>query len=1027
MARYALTIFVSAFLLFQVQPMIAKFVLPWFGGGPAIWTSCMLFFQTMLLGGYLYAHVISVRLSVRAQSNLHALLLLGSLVLLPIAPGDWLKPDGTEQPVLAILLLLLATVGGPYLLLSSTGPLMQRWFSHSFPTRSPYRLYALSNVGSMLALLTYPFLFEPVFRLRQQVWMWSITYGVFVASAIWCSRLVRNAIPAETADGPAQPAGAGSSGVAPAGEMHFSGLETPDLPGAPTVHLRPTLWLTLLWLGLSATGSAMLLATTNQMCIDVAVVPFLWVVPLALYLLTFVICFDNPRWYDRRVFGVVLVAAAIGACWQMNKGLNTSIPGLVTLYTFVLAACCMTCHGELVALRPDPRHLTWFYLMVSVGGAIGGLFVAVVAPAWFKGFWEYPIAVGAACLMTVVAWSVNRTWKRAGSLVFWCWCAAACLQMVAVLKLIYLPLEYRYLAGQAVWLLLGVGVIQVAGLMLVADQERRPAVVAVIAGVTTFAMVAWVAFRESVRSDELLAAGEDLPDPVTLRGALDAVKSLQELPVLGSLFQWAGQWSAMSIFVVVSVLLAAIAVCLPLILRQRESAETELLGDTWKSVRRGAWLAVAAELLAVGAIALMYEFEIGTALARLLTVGVFFALLIGGDLLAATSAKDSYFDVLWHSGALVFTALLIAAEIVGYGIESGAIEAGADAAGGGKGLLARLPLGLWPRTALLGGIWSLRARGNLRIGFANYLNWGAWFWSPVFAACVLLAGVLIEETSDVDDNVLHLSRNFYGVLQVSTHTDDIGKHLSLTHGQIEHGLQYEDEQWRMQPTTYYGPGTGVYLALTRHPQRLAQDPAEQNLRVAVIGLGTGSIAALAQPRDYFRFYEINPDVVALSDKGKFFTYLRDTPAKTEIALGDARVMMDRELETTGSQRFDVIVVDAFSSDAIPVHLLTLECADVYKQQLKSDGILAIHISNRFLDLNPVTKAIAEHLQWSVVRVDNDSDDATGVYGSTWILVTNNQEFLNNPEVEGVDSPWDDDLAPLPWTDDFASLWQVLSE
>src|ERR1051325_9860722 len=360
---YALTIFLGAFLLFQVQPLIGKYILPWFGGGPGVWTTCMLFFQIVLLGGYAYAHVLSRTFKPRTQDLVHLVLLAGALALLPITPGDSWKPRGEGNPTLEILMLLTACLGLPYFVLSSTGPLMQQWFSRTHPGTSPYRLFALSNAGSLLALVSFPFFFETHFtRIAQaRLWMWGLV--AYVGCVAWCALKVWKTGAAEIS--------------APA-------------PGAPlsTVNHQPSTFTKLLWLLLPACASVLLLATTNKICQDVAVIPFLWVLPLALYLLSFIICFDNTRWYARFPFALMFVAAVGAMCWALFKGVDASIRTQVFVYSVGLFVCCMVCHGELYRLRPDPRRLTGYYLMVAAGGALGGFFVAVVAPLLFTDYFE---------------------------------------------------------------------------------------------------------------------------------------------------------------------------------------------------------------------------------------------------------------------------------------------------------------------------------------------------------------------------------------------------------------------------------------------------------------------------------------------------------------------------------------------------------------------------------------------------------------------------------------------------------------
>ena len=246
---------------------------------------------------------------------------------------------------------------------------------------------------------------------------------------------------------------------------------------------------------------------------------------------------------------------------------------------------------------------------------------------------------------------------------------------------------------------------------------------------------------------------------------------------------------------------------------------------------------------------------------------------------------------------------------------------------------------------------------------------------------------------------------------------------TLTHGQIKHGFQFIDEYWKTQPTTYYGRESGVGIAIQMSRDR-QKESDQRPLRVGVVGLGTGTIAAYCEKGDTFRFYDINPVVKALSDE--FFTYLRDAPTRPEVVIGDARIMMEREIADGKNQQFDVLAIDAFSSDAIPVHLLTSECGDIYRQHLKPDGILAVHISNRFLDLNPVSRGLAEHLGWNAYQIENAADDLTGVFSSTWILLTSDEELGSDPAFLKSVTPWKDDEKILHWTDDYSGLWQVLS-
>jgi hypothetical protein len=659
---FPVTIFLSAFLLFQVQPIMGRFILPWFGGTPAVWSVCLLFFQAMLLAGYAYAHWLR-------RPRVHLVLLAVSIAFLPAIP---VRPAITDNPSARILLLLAITVGAPYFLLSATAPLLQKWSSSE---RSPWRLYALSNFGSFLALLTYPSLVEPYVRLHAQAWVWSGLYVGFVILCGWVAWSVGQAI------------------LSP-----VLSAETGDKIG------RPTLWTILFWLGLSAAGSTLLLATTNIVTQDIAVSPFLWIAPLSLYLLTFVLAFERDLWYPRLAFAIAAGILAPVACAVVNAGIGVAIWIQLGVYMAALFAVCMVCHGELRYSRPQPGHLTLFYLTIAAGGVLGGLFVALVAPRVFTEFNEYPIGLAAACLLGLTGWLRSGAWSQ------------------------------------------------------------------------------WTRSNFAIR-----------------------------IPIM--------------------------------------------------------------------------------------------ALLLGG-----------------LSSTLTVTM-------------SG----------------ARKAVGTW--------------------------------------------------------------RNFYGILRVTDLPDPHGELRELTHGRIKHGSQYLEQAWRDRPISYYGPHSGVAMALNALPERAR--------RIAVVGLGTGTMAAWGRPGDLIRFYEINPLVETIATT--WFTFLPDSKAKTEVVLGDARIQMDHEQSV-----FDFIVVDAFSSDAIPLHLLTAEAANIYRQHLTPGGLLLFHISNRSLNLEPVIRGIAQHLDWNATQILAQDNPATGEDGSNWVILTENLELLHNIAQGAPHVGWTDPTRkPILWTDDFASLWHVL--
>lgn len=390
----------SAFLLFQVQPVISKFILPWFGGSPGVWTTCMLFFQIVLFLGYTYAHLLG-KLPRKAQAVVHASLLLAALLFLPITPEETWKPTGSEDPSGRILMLLMMTVGLPYFVLSSTSPLVQVWFTRGAAGANPWRLYALSNIGSLVALLSFPFFFEPRWDV---VWLSKAWSGLFVVGMLLCLLALWMDF---------QRAGNVT-------EAHASAEAAADD--------HPGFGRRLLWMLLPAMASVVLLAATNHVCQDVAVIPFMWVVPLSLYLLTFIICFEHERWYARfpAIWAVpALVVLFVTCTWDQldDQSWWPDELDLMPNYLFELGwafgamfLACMVCHGELTRLKPSPKHLTSFYLHMSAGGALGGLFVSLVAPRLFARHSEWPGGLIAVFLLTcvvllVLSWRVK---SRAG-------------------------------------------------------------------------------------------------------------------------------------------------------------------------------------------------------------------------------------------------------------------------------------------------------------------------------------------------------------------------------------------------------------------------------------------------------------------------------------------------------------------------------------------------------------------------------------------------------------------------------------
>jgi hypothetical protein len=670
---FAGTIFTSAFLLFLVQPLIAKQILPWFGGSAAVWSICMVFFQVVLLAGYFYADIVTRWLKPRQQAGLHISLLVLSLMLLPIVTHARWKPAGTEDPTLWILGLLVATIGLPYLLLSTTGPLVQSWVSRTPWGAQVYRYFALSNLASLASLLSYPVLIEPRTLLLEQAHGWSWAYAVFAllcaSTAIAVARLP---VAAKAAAGTA---------------AHVAAADSAQ-PG-------PGWRLYTLWLALPALGSWMLLAVTNHLTQDIASVPFLWVVPLVVYLFSFVLTFENDRWYRRGLFvpaaAALLVLAGYGLQSDLGRHLLTALP----IYVGGLFVWCVVLHGEMALRRPTALHLTRFYLMLSLGGAWGGIAVGLLAPMVLNAYYE-----------------------------------------------------------------LGIGLV----------------------------------------------------------------------------------------------------------------------------------------------------------------------------------------------------------------------------------LLSLMGLTLWWGHAM-----------------------GRWLCAALVLCCAFFLGLQVQENAD---GARTMSRNFYGTLSTNdiVESNPVDSVRQMYHGAVKHGEQYLSPQRRREPTAYYGPDSGVGLAIRSAPERPR--------RVGLIGLGAGTLAVYGRAGDVYRVYEINPEVFMLADTE--FSFLADSSARIERVLGDARLAMEAEMP----QGFDVLAVDAFSGDSVPAHLLTTQAMDVYMRHVREGGIVAFHVTNRFLALPAVVERIAAARGLASVMIHDRAEDSD-LRATDWVLVARDAASLQRPGLAGKGQPF----APAPglraWTDDFNNLLSVL--
>jgi len=670
------TILTSACLLFLVQPLISKMILPWFGGSAAVWVTAMLFFQVCLLLGYLYAHFLTSRLNRNYQVIVHTTLIIASLAVLPVYPSRHWLPKPGDDPTLAVFSVLGACIGLPYTLLSSTSPLIQKWFSLHSDNALPYRYFALSNAGSLVALFAFPLFVEPRFTSHQQSYLWSTAFVVFAVLCVASALL----------------------------QVRGSAVSKPVEEGAPVV--PSSLFLPVLWTALAACASALLLVVTNLLTQNIAPMPLLWVVPLGIYLLSFILCFEGTIWYQRWLFLPLVLPSLAYIATTTRMVEDNELAKIIPFLLGALFVACMCCHGELSRLKPEARQLTGYYLAIATGGAIGGLAIALLAPRFLNANYEYPVVLSTlAFVLLIPAWRERRNWSH-----------------------------------------------------------------------------------------------------------------------------------------------------------------------------------------------------------------------------------------------------------------------------------PRAHLALWLAAAAL---------------------------------CVVVSGYAIDQFGANLLEAKLLARNFYGSLRVDEFQDDDHRTVrQLNHGTITHGNQFLNEQMRHVPTTYYGRESGIGLTW-----RILEQTGPLN--VGVIGLGTGTMAAYGRAGDRFRFYDINPLVVEIA-RTRFF-YISDSPAHIDISLGDARLTLEQQ----ASQQFDVLVVDAFSGDAIPVHLLTEEAFYLYWKHLKPNGVLAVHISNRYLNLAPVVKAAADKLGYEARLVANEDDDSLGVFQSDYVLVSNRTNFFSNPLLDKQALPIKLPKGMRLWTDDYSNIWESI--
>ena len=741
---YSLTILVAAFLLFQVELILSAYVLPWFGGSAAVWTTTMLVFQTLLFAGYTYAHYLSSRVRITRQMPLHLVLIGISLAALaiaatywpsPITPGPNWKPEDINRPVVNIIATLLASVGIPFFLLSTSGPLLQAWYTR-VTNLPPYRLYAVSNIGSLMGLLSYPFVVQPLLKLRMQGWLWSVLYllsGVGIAICASSLRSARNQPPM-----------------------------TRELGNSPATRRRYALWILL-----PACASVALLATTSVISLYLAATPLIWVLPLSVYLISFIICFGRASWYVAGLFHalyglgcvVLLITIAASDVWfELGACL------------FLLFVVCMICHGEVVRIKPAAEDATAFYLSISAGGALGGIFVGLIAPLMFSRIWEFQFA------------------------------------------------------------------IVVTGLIALAGLYRRKD--------------SWIYLKPRL-------------------GLRVAIVMLAVIPAIGA--RWSPQ-------------------------------------------------------VAAGFEDMRYFQAAGLLLIPLVPV------------LAISLIKPKQ----GHLTLAAITTAVLSVALLGYG-------------------LYRVP-------------WGKNGATVARV------------------------------------------RNFYGVLEVQQSPTE----TLLMHGKTLHGSQLRDPNLRQMPITYYAPESAFGQFMLTHPKRNPVSP----LKIGIIGMGTGTIAAYGLQGDSIRFYELNPGVDEMvRGTNAWFSFVNGSRAQVNVVLGDGRLSLEREWQRGEKQNFDILILDAFNGDAIPVHLLTLEAFRTYMQQLATDGVLVLHVSSTTLDLSPVLLGAMQ--QTGLHGIMTYSADTATKISSVWVLMSRNEEALRRPSLLRMGGPLNQGNTPVVWTDDHTNILPLL--
>ncbi|MEZ6132689.1 MAG: fused MFS/spermidine synthase [Planctomycetaceae bacterium] len=836
----------SSFLLFHIQLQLAKGLLPLFGGGPSVWTVCSCVFQSLLLLGYVYAYLLTKNMTLRAQFYVHSAMLCISLLFLPVSLPE--LQELNLSPELSIAWILFLAAGVPLCLLASTSTLIQYWSFCTTPQRSPYPLFAISNLGSFLALGAYPFLIEPALTGEEQLTIWSVAYFVYCLAIGFRAAAV----------------GLRSDRLSAQDfTVTSQRLWRPRKSSGKKQNKTPSVDK-MLWFLVPFSTSTLLLAVTNYLTVDIAPVPLLWVLPLAVYLLTFVVAFSGPLMYVREICGPVIAITALFFIWILTEANSLSPAVQVVGMLSVLAVACHVCHCELVLSRPDGSRLGEFNLLIAFGGFGGALCCAFLFPAIFDDYWELQLGVLACISMTGLAFLRSRFWQA--------------VKLVKVVPVAVYATHYLVL----------VSVLDISQ-----DSEDI--------GVGLFLFSYLLVLLCITHVTALKPDGS-----IFSKGHLALVLCVQLIGLWACLMAFVPQ--SFSPLLLICTLVLSLGSGLSCLFLCR-IAQHQQLSPPW-------FLAAGVALLAV---------------------------------LANVSTK---------LGATRYAVAALSCSLIMAAIAGWVVKIVTRANGSRSGLAASSSIAL----------------------------------SGILVAVAICLGADTQTSSEAEQTV-HSSRDFFGTLKVVDATGPDGNAVvrQLMHGRIVHGAQLLSKEKSRIATTYYSPSSGIAQAINITRERKAA-ASQTSLRVGVVGLGAGTLAAYGKAGDAFSFFEINQAVVELARTK--FRFIRESLATCSFSIGDARKLLDEQFRDQGNLNFDILAIDAFSSDAIPVHLLTVECGRIFKSHLASDGILAYHISNKYLDLTPVVRGVAEDLNYSYLFVTSPRGDSPAAFASFWVLLFRNDSLKN---------------------------------